>query len=332
MSDDKSPILGLFWDRGSAAEGAGDVIAPEDNNRPARYLEHTVANVLLNRLVGDGIINRNPDVPTIDESTARIAVPPEDDPIIGLLYGRGFIMDSTMEQDSTADGGDTTYLVDAALTQADDYWNDAYVLFTSGTNNGQVRQVTDFESATGKAAWSAELPAAVANGDTFTITFFYIQGLTNNSVNYVYGRALGRTARDAVIQWIANTTGTKTAGDIYIGKVWLDASGNVVEVDNDPPDADRNLWTGVGGVHEIVLRGTVLNLPGGGYVDIERSHADLILLGSIELSTTDDDVAATVVNGWDKDSITFRLDNSSSYDVSSVDYTVRRWGRKKVYL
>jgi len=332
MSDDKSPILGLSWDRGSAAEGAGDPIAPEDNNRPARYLEHAVANVLLNHLVEDGIINRSPDVPTIDESTGRIATPPEDDPIVGFLYGRGFIMDSTMEQDSTADGGDTTYLVDAALTQANDYWNGAFVLFTSGINNGQVRQVTDFDSTLGKATWTAPLPTAVASGDTFTITFFYIQNLTNDSVNYVYGRTLGRTARDAVIQWVANTTGTKVAGDILIGKVWLDASGNVVEVDNDPSDADRNLWAGAGAVHEAILEGTVLNLPGGGYVDIERSHADLILLGPIELSTTDDDVAATVVNGWDKGSITFRLTNSSSYDVSSVDYTVSRWGRKKVYL
>ena len=331
MGSDKSPILGLFWDRGSATEGSGDLVAPEDNNRPARYLEYAVANILLNHLVEDGIINRSPDVPTIDESTARIATPPVDDPIIGFLYGRGFIMDSTMEQDSTADGGATTYLVDAALTQADDYWNDGFVLFTSGVNDGQVRAITNFDSTTGKATWSAATPVTVSNGDTFTITFYYIQDLTNSNTNFVYGRALGRTARDARISWVANTTGVCATGDILVCMVALDGSGNVTASDNDPTDADRNLWTGAGAVHCIELSGSVVNLPAAGHVDIERSHADLILLGPIELSTTDDDCSAEVLDGWSAGEIKFRISNDGSYDVT-VAYTILRYGRKKVYL
>lgn len=326
-----SPLLGLSWDRSSNIEGTGDIIFAEDNNCSARFLEHTVANVLLSNLVEDGIINRSPDVPVIDETTARIAVPDAGNPIIGFLYGKALIMTHGMEATATADSGDTTYLIDGARTEANGYWVDAYILFTSGLNNGQMRQVTAFDGATDKLTWVGALPVAVALGDTYTVTFFHIQSKSNNSVNYVYARSLARTPRDAVVQWVANITGIKTVGDILIAKVWLDVAGNVEEIDASPDSHDRNLWTGAGAVHLLELSGSVIGLAGGAYVDITRGHHDLILFGPVEVTISNPDISYTVIE-WNRSSqVVIRLENTGAY-IENLDYVIHRWGRRKIYL
>jgi len=74
----------------------------------------------------------------------------------------------------TADaGGSLTTIVDAALTQADDYWNGAIGWFDGNTPTvalqGQFFHVKDFESATGTLALSKELPAVPAAGDTYRL-------------------------------------------------------------------------------------------------------------------------------------------------------------------
>lgn len=66
-------------------------------------------------------------------------------------------------------GGDATHLVDAALTQADDFWNGKKVRFTSGANNGLVRGITDFVAATDTITFAPAVAAAVGAGDTYEI-------------------------------------------------------------------------------------------------------------------------------------------------------------------
>lgn len=331
MSSDSSPLLGIRWDRG-AADGAasGDLVAPEDQNRVARYLER-LARVLLYRLVEDGVINSTSDVPTVDESTARIATPPAGNPIQGTLYGRLFRMTDAMEATGTVDSGDTTYIRDTARTEDSNFWLDAFIIFTSGANSGEVRQITGFDLTTHQLTWLVPLPSSPSAGDDYSVTFYHIQDKTNGATNYVYGRALSRTARDAVIQWVANTTGDKTAGDILVATMDLDAGGNVTSSDNAPTDHDRNLWAGVGAVHQIVLSGTLLSLPGGSYVDVVLSHSALILLGPIEVFVDDADCEITVLQWYEPDSLTIRVTNNSAYS-TDVSYEVTRWGRKKVYL
>lgn len=48
----------------------------------------------------------------------------------------------------TCDSGSTTTCVDAALTQADDYWKGAAIVMTSGSTDGQTSCVYDFVAAT----------------------------------------------------------------------------------------------------------------------------------------------------------------------------------------
>jgi hypothetical protein len=70
-------------------------------------------------------------------------------------------------------GGSLTTIVDAALTQADDYWNGAIGWFDGNTPTaalqGQFFHVKDFDAATDKLTLSKELPAVPAAGDTYRL-------------------------------------------------------------------------------------------------------------------------------------------------------------------
>ena len=69
----------------------------------------------------------------------------------------------------TADSGSTTTTVDSERTEADDYWNNAYILFTSGPNDGLSRRITDFNATTDTITHEA-FPSAVAEGDTYLLS------------------------------------------------------------------------------------------------------------------------------------------------------------------
>jgi hypothetical protein len=69
----------------------------------------------------------------------------------------------------TADaGGDASNTVDAARTEANDYWNGCYIKYLTGTNAGLTRLIIDFVAATDTLTHVA-FPAVVDAGDTYTI-------------------------------------------------------------------------------------------------------------------------------------------------------------------
>ena len=82
---------------------------------------------------------------------------------IERLYNLG------LPQTGTADSGTTSTMVDAALTEADDYWNYGTVTFSSGNNDGLTRPISDFTAASDTVTFQYPFPNAVAAGDTYTI-------------------------------------------------------------------------------------------------------------------------------------------------------------------
>jgi hypothetical protein len=66
-------------------------------------------------------------------------------------------------------GGSTASSINTNLTQATGYFELGAITFTSGVNNGLVRTVKTFTHAGGVVVPTATLPAAPANGDTFSI-------------------------------------------------------------------------------------------------------------------------------------------------------------------
>lgn len=67
------------------------------------------------------------------------------------------------------DSASATTVVDATLTQTDNYWNDGIIIFTSGTNKGSVHLVTDFVAGSDTVTFTPALEEAPAAGDTFRI-------------------------------------------------------------------------------------------------------------------------------------------------------------------
>jgi len=105
-------------------------------------------------------------------------------------------------------GGTTTTLVDAALTQADDVFNGAWVLFTSGAVANQARLVTDFDSATDTVTFAPAATASIGAGITYEI-------LPNAGID--------------VRSWIGLVTGLVTPNALISGRV----DANVGALQND---------------------------------------------------------------------------------------------------
>ncbi len=79
----------------------------------------------------------------------------------------------TLTQFTADAGGSANTIVDAALTEADDYWNGAVGWFNGNTTTvalrGQFFHVKDFDAATDRLTLSRDLPATPPAGDTFRL-------------------------------------------------------------------------------------------------------------------------------------------------------------------
>lgn len=144
----------------------------------------------------------------------------------------------------TADSGTTTTTVDAERTEADDYWNNAYILFTSGSNNGLSRKITDFDAVTDTITHEA-FPNAVAVGNTYLLSARPASTtLETESMRvantYTKDAGVGEASLDATFDITATlalnecallnavTAGTMLCGDVYAVKNVV--SGDTVKV------------------------------------------------------------------------------------------------------
>ena len=75
---------------------------------------------------------------------------------------------AVLKASGTADSGTTSTLVDAALTQSDDYWNYGEIEITKGTVT-YYRKVKDFVAATDTITFDVELPVAIDATCTYTV-------------------------------------------------------------------------------------------------------------------------------------------------------------------
>lgn len=69
----------------------------------------------------------------------------------------------------TASAGTTTTLVDASLSQADDYWVPGMLVITSGTNSGDYREVSDFVNSTSTLTVRVPFPSAIDSSSAYTL-------------------------------------------------------------------------------------------------------------------------------------------------------------------
>jgi len=89
-------------------------------------------------------------------------------------YQPDYVVETT-SYDGTADAGSSDVkIIDAELTQTDDYWNNALLTITETTDHnapeGETTVITDFLEATDELQFAA-LTATVDAGDTYTVDF-----------------------------------------------------------------------------------------------------------------------------------------------------------------
>jgi len=68
----------------------------------------------------------------------------------------------------TADSGTTSTLTDAALTQADDYWNHGQIQIIINSKT-YYRKVADFDAGTDTITLDVPLPVSISNGDSYIV-------------------------------------------------------------------------------------------------------------------------------------------------------------------
>ncbi|PJF33595.1 MAG: hypothetical protein CUN57_01735, partial [Phototrophicales bacterium] len=128
------------------------------------------------KVMFDGIINA---VPELTEKSVKIECKSKIKPLnvetgrmqqlfCGWIYGDSFCSSVPATDSATVDAGSTTTaIVDTARSEADDFWKDGVITFTSGNNNGQVRKVVSFENATNTMTLDFAIPYTPQAGDTY---------------------------------------------------------------------------------------------------------------------------------------------------------------------
>ena len=81
-----------------------------------------------------------------------------------------FIRNSTFDFSGSADGGTITTLVDADLTQPDDYWNEYELVMLSGSNAGERRTISDFVNSNQTLTVASAFSNAIAPQDKYVIS------------------------------------------------------------------------------------------------------------------------------------------------------------------
>ena len=216
---------------------------------------------------------------------------------VTLSYGTGYYNDgSTLgsEATGTASGGTNATLIDATLTEADDYWNKAILQMRSGSLAGGQRPITDFDQGSFTLTFAPIFGAAVVNTDTYRITSvgqvedgntvtttagsFFTLTVTATAGNFAAYISL--PAENAVsnldldsaiytkIRWRYKTTGTNKAKIVLVFSTWDYADSAAVNIAAGKgqevlADSSSSTWT-VGSA----------TITTGKTIDHIRLHAD----------------------------------------------------------
>lgn len=327
LTGSTGPTFGINWNR-SATDGG----VASDWNAGAHVIEY-LARVFFEEILENGVVMASPERCQFNSTTKRIDAPSDGSPIMGVIGGRPFRLTSAMEESGTADSGATTWLRSTDLNPSDDdFWTTiGWVVFTSGANNGEVRQVTGYDESTDELSWTTPLGTAVSAGDTFTVTVYYVLDLTNGATNYIYIHEGGKLNSYGIPTFVATTSSTPSGSDLLIASAVLDGSGNVTSASNSPTNADRRIYLGASRGDIETAEYDYSGLLGGCYTDVTVSHSDFLFIGGRTLSVTGAGVTATMQEHHKPDECVVRLTNGGSYSRSGT-LTVTIQGRKLLTL
>jgi hypothetical protein len=99
---------------------------------------------------------------------------------IATSAGRRLRESASVVQVSSAinDGAASTTVFDTDLTEVDDFWNDAILVFTSGALLGQSRTIVDYANTNGTITLDEALTSAPANSVTFVLVSTHVHPIS----------------------------------------------------------------------------------------------------------------------------------------------------------
>lgn len=150
-----------------------------------------------------------------------------------------------------AEGGTNATLIDAHLTQADDYWNGQALVMRTGNNAGLSRRIVDFDAATDTITVDPVFDGVVAAGDEYTIKDPTNAPTADSAIDTTMEASIGNKA-DAAVYAIGTTKSALAYAKGVLGKLgaaYVNAGGN--------PDVDTVRAHLVAGL----LNGTGTALP-----------------------------------------------------------------------
>ena len=300
----------------------GEIPTASEANRVRQFLV-LLYRVVLSRVFQSSILLCDPARCVYDDAVNRIDVPTTDLPIVGLVGGYPVLMGVDLEYAGTVASANTTSIVDAGTPGDDGAWVRAYVVFTSGTQSGEVRRVTGFNGTTGALTWETPLAQAPAALDTFVVTYYYVSDLTVGATNYVFARKGSDTVSRGIVEFHASTSATVPANEILVATAVLDGSGACTSY----TDAPQTLAAGVGAYDTLTGTGSI-EILAGQTATITISHNALMLLGGITvaLTTNTSDGTVDVTQYYKDDEFVFEVTNDSAYTLTFA-YSWTRKGR-----
>lgn len=230
-------------------------------------------------------------VPGVTESGTIAQVANEADQV-AIKYDVDLVRQATFDFAGFADSGTTLTLIDSELEQPDDYWNDYRLKMMSGSNFGEERTVSDFDSTSDTIIVSEAFTNAISNGDKYALLHeerlvykiwnYSARTLTSaaNVAGDIWGHSGGRTL----------TSGIDIADDIWNAttrKLTSQFTDEVTPVDLAQTADVSNLATSA----ELSQVRTDL---------IAEINANEILLNSLSSDLSDlSDTTTLILNKWD---------------------------------
>ena len=150
-----------------------------------------------------------------------------------VASGTVFALEADEKTEGEVDSATASTVVDATFDEADDFWNGTTLEFTSGDNEGEKREVSDFVSTGGMFTLNVlgnPLPATPAAGDDFVLLGYPIIPRTD-----LDGHDHGAISTQRVTFQITPADGgsstngvTATPGRklLILALTWSDAGGN----------------------------------------------------------------------------------------------------------
>jgi len=312
-------VTGLALQRSTAT------IDPNDHNVLASLRARDGA--MLRTLTPSGIVAAGAARCTLDSTNKRVTVPDSDAPILALVNGIWVDMGVECHEAGSVDSGTAALLTDTGLSPAsDNFWKYAWVVFTSGVNIGLARQVSSYNATLHQLNWDSDLPSALSAGDTFVVTFFYVEDVENGDTNYVFMSLSAITAQYGIAEFYANTTGTGDSDyDLLISTMVVSAAGVWSAVDNSPTGTARKLYPVVGRYDPVQSVTIHSDVPAAGTVNFYATHDQMAYIAGLEVSLSDENFSYTIEEHYEDDRVRMTITNGGSY-VTTVTVTLTRKG------